>query len=223
MGLSDYVYRRTRSRLAGLTDEEYFWEPVPGCCTVRRTGSGACGAYRADCADRAVAVLRPATGPTAGAGADTGVGKSGGGGAGGGQGTQSAAWDPPFTTIAWRLWHLTGTYGGERNPRWLGVERAPGGFEQGDPAPGSAAQALAALDRAAAFWQGVLQELPTASWWEPLGPVAGPFAEDDKASLVLHQLDEQIHHGAELGVLRDLYRHQRAGSGESAESVGSAG
>ena len=28
MGLSDYVYQRTRSRLAGLTDDEYFWEPV---------------------------------------------------------------------------------------------------------------------------------------------------------------------------------------------------
>ena len=66
----------------------------------------------------------------------------------------------------------------------LAVERAPGGFEQDDPASGNAAQALAALDRAAAFWQGVLQELPTASWWEPLGAVAGPFAEDDKASLV---------------------------------------
>ena len=105
----------------------------------------------------------------------------------------------------------------------LAVERAPGGFEQDDPAPGNAAQALAALDRAAAFWQGVLQELPTASWWEPLGPVSGPFAEDDKASLVLHQLDEQIHHGAELGVLRDLYRHQRGGSGKSGESAGPVG
>jgi hypothetical protein len=42
-----------------------------------------------------------------------------------------------------------------------------------------------------------------------LGLVAGPYAEDDKASLVLHQLDEQIHHGAELAVLRDLYRHIR--------------
>jgi hypothetical protein len=47
--LSDYVYQRTRSRLAGLTDDEYFWEPVPGCCTVRRTESGD---YRADDADR---------------------------------------------------------------------------------------------------------------------------------------------------------------------------
>jgi hypothetical protein len=30
------------------------------------------------------------------------------------------------------------------------------------------------------------------------------------AALVLHQLDEQVHHGAELGVLRDLYRHDAA-------------
>jgi hypothetical protein len=38
--LSDYVYQRTRNRLAGLTDDEYFWEPVPGCCTIRRANSG---------------------------------------------------------------------------------------------------------------------------------------------------------------------------------------
>jgi len=31
IALSDHVYQRTRGRLAGLTDEEYFWEPVPGC------------------------------------------------------------------------------------------------------------------------------------------------------------------------------------------------
>lgn len=28
-----------RPRLSGLTDDEYFWEPVPGCWTVRRDGS----------------------------------------------------------------------------------------------------------------------------------------------------------------------------------------
>jgi hypothetical protein len=38
--LSDYVYERTRSRLARLTDEEYFWEPAPGCCTIRRADPG---------------------------------------------------------------------------------------------------------------------------------------------------------------------------------------
>ncbi|GMA41450.1 hypothetical protein GCM10025883_34950 [Mobilicoccus caccae] len=29
-----------RPRLEGLTDEEYFWEPVPGCWTVRPRGTG---------------------------------------------------------------------------------------------------------------------------------------------------------------------------------------
>ena len=29
-----------RPRLDGLTDEEYFWEPVPGCWNVRRDGTG---------------------------------------------------------------------------------------------------------------------------------------------------------------------------------------
>ena len=191
MGLSEYVYERTRRRIAGLTDDEYFWEPVPGCCTIRRTVSGA---YRADDADhhdadRPVAILRPATG----------------------------AGDPPFTTIAWRLWHLTETYGGRRNPQWLGVQRPPGGFDRDDPAPGTAAEAIAVLDRAHAFWRDVLQELPAASWWEPLGSIAGPYSEEHKASLVLHQLDEQIHHGAELAVLRDLYLHHPARSARAAD------
>jgi DinB superfamily len=166
---SAYVYQRTRDRLAGLTDDEYFWEPVPGCWTIRQADSGE---YLADYA----------------AGLDV----------------------PAFTTIAWRLWHLIENYGGKRNPEWLGVVPAPGGFERDDPAPATAAEAIAALERAHAFWQDMLQTLPAASWWEQLGPVAGPLADADKASLVLHQIDEQIHHGAELGLLRDLYRHKQS-------------
>ena len=166
IGLSDYVYRRTRDRLDGLTDTEYFWEPVPNCWTIRRVGSDN---YQSDDSDRPEI--------------------------------------PPFTTIAWRLWHLVECYGAIRNAQWLGIERQPAGFERDDPAPATAAAAMTVLERAHAFWQGLLHELPADSWWEPLGPAAGPYAADDKASLVLHQLDEQIHHGAELGVLRDLYRH----------------
>jgi len=37
----DEVYARLRGRLEGLTDDEYRWEPVPGCWTVRRDPSGA--------------------------------------------------------------------------------------------------------------------------------------------------------------------------------------
>jgi hypothetical protein len=32
---------------------------------------------------------------------------------------------------------------------------------------------------------------------------------------VLHHIDEQIHHGAELGVLRDLYLHRQTGHSPS--------
>jgi hypothetical protein len=164
IALSDHVYQRTFGRLAGLTDEEYFWEPVPGCWTVRLTDSG----YRAD-----------------------GVGEPG---------------SPPFTTIAWRLWHLIGCYGAKRNSEWLGIERRGSGrFGGRYPAPASAGSAIAALERAHAFWNELINALPADSWWTEMGAIAGPFASHDRASLVLHQLDEQIHHGAELGVLRDLY------------------
>ncbi|GAY16526.1 DinB family protein [Mycobacterium sp. shizuoka-1] len=40
----DWHWRTTlRPRLAGLTDDEYFWEPVPGCWTVHRDGAGGQG------------------------------------------------------------------------------------------------------------------------------------------------------------------------------------
>lgn len=43
--LSDYAWRRLEGRMAGLTDAEYLWEPVPGCRTVRR---GPDGVHRCD-------------------------------------------------------------------------------------------------------------------------------------------------------------------------------
>jgi DinB superfamily len=48
IALSDYVYERTRGRLDGLTDTEYFREPVPGCWTIR---PAAPGKYQADHSD----------------------------------------------------------------------------------------------------------------------------------------------------------------------------
>ena len=36
----DYAWDLVRARLDGLTDEEYFWEPAPGCWTVRRLPEG---------------------------------------------------------------------------------------------------------------------------------------------------------------------------------------
>jgi hypothetical protein len=36
----DYVWSRVTGRLAGLTDEEYFWEPVAGCWSLREGDGG---------------------------------------------------------------------------------------------------------------------------------------------------------------------------------------
>ncbi len=119
------------------------------------------------------------------------------------------AGDGPFTTIAWRLWHLTVCYGSGRNAVWLGVDRGGEGFEQDGPVPATTPQALAALDAAHAWWHDVLDALPADAWGEPLGAIAGPYGGADKVSFVLHMLDEQIHHGAELGLLRDLHRSMR--------------
>ena len=165
LSLSAEVFARTRRRLAGLSDREYFWEPVADSWNIRQTA----GELRAD--------FEPFADP------------------------------PPFTTIGWRLWHLTGCYGAERNSLWLGAGPAPGGFEQDDPVPATADLALDALGRAHTSWRALLEAMPLDRWAEPLGAVAGPYRDSDRASFVLHQLDEQIHHGAELGVLRDLYRH----------------
>jgi hypothetical protein len=45
---------------------------------------------------------------------------------------------------------------------------------------------------------------------EQIGPVAGPWADGSKAGYVLHMLDEFVHHGAEISLLRDLWywKHQ---------------
>jgi len=170
--LSDGVWVRTRARLEGLSDEEYFWEPAPGCWTVRP---------RAD-------------------------------------GTWMADWplprpEPePFTTIAWRLWHLIDMYGEDRAPRWLAVpaQGAPIGMD--DPAgapPASVAEALAMLERAHDRWDAHLALITEEALAEPVGPVAGPdYADRSRAAYVLHMLDEFIHHGAEIALLRDLWRWQ---------------
>lgn len=37
---ADFAFDRLRGRLRGLTDEEYLWEPAPGCWSIRRHDGG---------------------------------------------------------------------------------------------------------------------------------------------------------------------------------------
>jgi len=46
-----------------------------------------------------------------------------------------------------------------------------------------------------------------------IGPAEGPWADYPMATLVLHINREMLHHGAEIALLRDLYRWHFDGKG----------
>jgi hypothetical protein len=140
-------------RLRGLTDEEYFWEPVPGCWSVRRRDDG----------------------------------------------TWSMDWEwptpvpAPVTTIAWRLAHM--------GIQTLGI-RASALFGDGSLTidtvrwPRTASEALRALATHYEHWRrGVRAHQPAD--------------EDSFTTLILHMNRELIHYGAEVGLMRDLFRSGR--------------
>lgn len=160
----DYVWERFTGRLDGLTDEEYFWEPVPGCWSLRQHADGS---WQLD-------------------------------------GREGAAAGPvPVTTIAWRTCHLAGqNLGGFAEMRFGSAVPAEAGF------PSRTAALPAFLSEQYSRWRDGMKGLSAAGWEAPLGPSWGPYAESNTVDLALHVLDELIHHGAEVGLLRDLYLHR---------------
>ena len=166
-----------RPGLEGLSDEEYLWEPVAGCWSIRpRT---------------------EATTPMA---------------AGGGDLVADFAWPAPVpspvTTIAWRLAHLIVGVFGSRNATHFG---GPPSDYQTWRYAGDAATALAQLDEEYGRWIEGVRRLDAEGLERPVGAGEGPWAASPYADLVLHISRETIHHGAEILLLRDLYRH---GAGE---------
>ena len=172
----DWHWRtQLRPRLDGLTDEEYFWEPVPGCWSVRRRGESSApaalgaGEYLIDLAG---VDLDP----------------------------------PPVTTIAWRIAHiLVGCFVMRLdNAEFGGPEIYQGSYRAGYDSFGYAPTAAAALDQ--------LDDL-YLKWSEAVRRVGedgleGPseFQDEPLSTVILHINRETIHHGAEIALLRDLYR-----------------
>ena len=111
----------------------------------------------------------------------------------------------PVTTIAWRIGHLVVGVFGMRVASHFGGE--PVGYDTYDY-PGDAATALARLDKVYAEWLAGVRGLGADGLARPCGPAEGPFAEASMAALVLHINRETLHHGAEIALLRDLYRWQ---------------
>lgn len=162
---------RLRPRLDGLTDDEYFWEPVPGCWSVRTRGAGSA--------------------PHA-------------------WGSEEVTWDygpevepAPVTTIAWRLGHLVETLASTRGTYLGGPTVTAETFDY----PATASAALTRLEEAYAFFTAGIRSLGGPGPTEPQGhrsPAA--FADAPVARVMLYTSVEVFHHGAEICLLRDLYR-----------------
>ena len=168
--------RLFRPRLQGLTDEELWWEPVPEAWTVRPRD-----------ADGALVYEWP-------------------------PGSLGEC-ETPFTTMAWRLCHLTFS----AMAAWaLALE---GDVDAGDRTgelefPRDAAGAVAVVELWFGRWRAAFGQLTDADLWQPIGstalgvdvPVMKLGRDDPLLNHVLHQHREVIHHGAEVCLLRDLYR-----------------
>ncbi len=171
-----------RTPVSPLSDDEYLWEPVPGCWSVRR---------RAD-------------GPGPRATELTGRGEWG----------RDAApyphpWPPPFTTLAWRLSHLS-------EMLTLRADHTVGRHLMTRPdfeTSGEACGALAAFEFGADAWRGALLATGGADL-DTVGRSTYPHGGDPEEKfidLVWWVNQELLHHGAEIALLRDLYRESRPG------------
>ena len=161
-----------------MTDAEYLWEPVPGRCW---------------------SVRERAQGPGPGAQLLVGAGD---------WGRDSCEpphpVPPPVTTVAWRLSHLTEMLA-------LRAEYTSGGHERDRDdiaAHPDAAGAVAAFEDAAAAWRSALTTADDAAL-DTVGHSSYPYgsdAQDPFLEIVWWVNQEVLHHGAEIALLRDLYR-----------------
>jgi DinB superfamily len=114
---------------------------------------------------------------------------------------------PPVTTIAWRIGHLVVGVLGTRAASHFGGPPFDYATHQ---YPGGAASALDQLDSTYADWMRGVRQLGPDDLRRTVGPAEGPWADHPMAELVLHINREVVHHGAEVALLRDLYRWRDA-------------
>lgn len=108
----------------------------------------------------------------------------------------------PFTSIAWRMWHLAVDCLDSYSMRAFGEQSGPDDMVW----YGTAAAALDRTDAAWACFRDHIAALDAAALERPLGPAFGPFGDRPHAALALHAHAEVTHHGGEIALLRDLYR-----------------
>jgi hypothetical protein len=173
----DSARRSAMDRFAGLTDEEYLWEPVPGAWAVRPRG-----AERGTAADLAF-------GPgeyQLDSSLDPGD-------------------PPPLTTISWRLGHVTNGLAGRWEWTFGGRSTSPDELTDFSPHADRALELWnAALDQwRAGLLSATPEQLDEVGFSQyPWGLDARlPFI-----SIAWWVNQELIHHHAEIALLRDLWR-----------------
>ncbi|MFF3316156.1 DinB family protein [Streptomyces sp. NPDC003035] len=192
----DFAQLRLRQRIAGpfvdsgngtdvevgeLTDEEYLSEPVPGCWSVRRRADGP--GPRATVLTGTGDWGRDATPPPHPA-------------------------PPPFTTLAWRLSHLS-------ELMTLRADHTDGSHSltrDDYRISGDAASAIAAFDAGADAWREALLAADDTAL-DTVGHSTYPHGsdpEDPFLDVVWWVNQELLHHGAEIALLRDLHRARTA-------------
>ena len=167
----------TRIPVPALTDAEYLWEPVPGCWSIRRRSDG------------------PGTGATMLAGA---------GEWGRDRAENPQPYPPPLTTIAWRLGHLSEMMA-------LRADHMNGSHalrREDYRFTGYAGEAISAFRVAAASWREALISTDEGGL-DTAGRSTYPYGSDPEDPFIgtawwVNQ--ELLHHGAEIALLRDLYR-----------------
>lgn len=167
-----------RSRLEGLTDDEYFWEPRPGW-NLRLRGQQAATDYegyvQAGAGDYLIDFAMPEPEPA------------------------------PFTTIAWRLNHiLIGVLGARIVSHFAGEPHDYMTYDY----PATATEAIARLDALKEQWVAGISSWSDADLEAPVGDEEPGFEDSSRATLVLHINRELIHHGAEISLLRDLWANR---------------
>jgi hypothetical protein len=108
----------------------------------------------------------------------------------------------PVTTIAWRMWHIGLACLDSYSDR-LFAETGTGLVDK--EWVGDAASAAERMDAAWSVFRRGVESWGEDGLWRPLGPAWGRWSEHSNLALAFHAIDEIVHHGAEIALLRDLY------------------
>ena len=109
---------------------------------------------------------------------------------------------PPMTSIAWRMWHMGPDCLDAYSLRAFGTS---GSGIDDRSWTADATEAVELLDRSFQNFRAGVASWTGDDLLTPLGEGWGAYSTSTQFDLALHAEREIVHHGAEIGLLRDLY------------------